>query len=156
MKAIQKTLLGLCLGSIFLSVPVFASEFDQYLQEKKILDAEFKIIDQNALNELLAVLSAEDSKTLPIQVDSNTLIEELQLYHDHTRLKGRITTPDFSQFEKTLSGEEVQKIVWDGLLKNCNILFEHEYQRTNPYKVQLALTSETNQYDVDISQQECQ
>ena len=156
MKAIKNTLLGLCFASTLFYTQANASEFDQYLQEKKILNENFKIIDKNALYELLSVLSAEDSKTLPIQVDSNTLIEELQLYHDHTRLKGRIITPDFSQFEKTRSSEELQKIVWDGLLKNCNILFEHQYQRANPYQVQLELISETNKYDVDIIQQECQ
>lgn len=155
MKFILNTLLGLSLTATLFSMHANASEFDQYLQEKQILNDEFKIIDQNALNELLAVLSAEDSKTLPIQVDSNTLIEDLQLFHDRTRLKGRIITPNFDQLENTLSSEELQKMVWDGVLKSCDVLFEHQYQQANPYQVQLELVSQTHKYDVDITQQDC-
>lgn len=153
LKTIYSCLMGLCLALTSLSTA--ASEFDQYLQEKKIIDAQFKIIDEKALNELLAVLSAEDSRTLPMQVDNNTSIEQLQLLHDRTLLKGRITTPDFNQFEQSSSSEDIQKIIWDNVLKNCDLLFEHQYQRANPYQIQLKLLSETNLYNVDISQQDC-
>ena len=134
---------------------VHASEFDQYLQEKNIIDSKFKIQKKAELNELLAVLSAEDSRTLPLQIDQNTIIEQLQLSANKTTLKGLITTPDFSQFEKDLGRKEVMKMIRNNLLNNCEIFFEHRYQIENPYKVELSLSSQTQTYKTDISQKDC-
>ena len=67
------------------------------------------------------MLSAEDSKTLPLQIDHNTIIEQLQLTANKTTLKGMITTPDFSQFEKDLGRKEVLKVIRNNLLNNCQI-----------------------------------
>lgn len=99
--------LALLTGFSSVALPVHASEFDQYLQEKNIIDSKFKIQKKAELNELLAVRSAEDSRTLPLQIDQNTIIEQLQLSANKTTLKGMIITPDFSQFEKDLGRKEV-------------------------------------------------
>ncbi len=146
-------ILGLGLG-IFAS-QTYASEFDQYLQEKQIIDSKYKIKKKNELNELLSVLSAEDSKTLPLQIDQNTVIEQLQLSANKTRLKGLIITPDFAQFEQDLGRKEVVKLIRKNLLNNCEIFFEHRYQIENPYKVELVLSSAKNTYEVAISQKDC-
>ena len=101
------------------------------------------------------MLSAEDSKTLPLQIDQNTIIEQLQLTANKTTLKGMITTPDFSQFEKDLGRKEVLKVIRNNLLNNCQIFFEHRYQIVNPYKIELSLSSQTHTYNVDLSQKDC-
>ena len=147
------TILGLGFGIFFSQV--HASEFDQYLQGKGILDSKFKIEKKAELNELLAVLSAEDSRTLPLQIDQNTIIEQLHLTANKTTLKGMITTPDFSQFEQDLGRKEVLKVIRNNLLNNCEIFFEHRYQMVNPYKVELSLSSPTRTYNVDLSQRDC-
>lgn len=147
--------LALLAGFSSAALPVYASEFDQYLQGKGILDSKFKIEKKAELNELLAVLSAEDSKTLPLQIDQNTIIEQLQLTANKTTLKGMITTPDFSQFEKDLGRKEVLKVIRNNLLNNCQIFFEHRYQIVNPYKIELSLSSQTHTYNVDLSQKDC-
>ena len=51
-------ILALLAGFSSAVLPVHASEFDQYLQEKNIIDSKFKIQKKAELNELLAVLSA--------------------------------------------------------------------------------------------------
>lgn len=147
--------LALLTGFSSVALPVHASEFDQYLQEKNIIDSKFKIQKKAELNELLAVLSAEDSRTLPLQIDQNTIIEQLQLSANKTTLKGMIITPDFSQFEKDLGRKEVTKVIRNNLLNNCEIFFEHRYQIANPYKVELSLSSQTQTYKTDISQKDC-
>mgnify|MGYP003550144262 CR=1 FL=1 len=147
------SVLGLGLG--LLTTNVNASEFDQYLHKKGILDSSFKIKKKAELNELLTVLSAEDSRTLPLQIDQNTVIEQLQLSANKTTLKGMITTPDFSQFEKDLGRKEVMKVIRNNLLNNCEIFFEHRYQIENPYKVELTLNSQTQTYKTAISQKDC-
>ncbi|TSH73974.1 hypothetical protein E2K73_09105 [Acinetobacter sp. RF15A] len=141
------------LSSLFMQAN--ASEFDQYLQNKGILNSKFKIQKKAELNELLAVLSAEDSKTLPLQIDQNTVIEQLQLTANKTSLKGVITTPDFAQFETDLGRKEVQKLIMKNLVQSCPIFFEHEYQKLNPYTVQLELSSEKNRYTLELKQKDC-
>ena len=89
-------------------------------KEKAFWTASLKL-RKAELNELLTVLSAEDSKTLPLQIDHNTIIEQLQLTANKTTLKGMITTPDFSQFEKDLGRKEVLKVIRNNLLNNCQI-----------------------------------
>lgn len=147
--------LALCCLTIGASTVVHASEFDLYLRQEKILDANFKIIDHAQLNELLIFLSAEDSKTLPYQIDQNTIIEKLTLQADNTQLHGLITTPDFAQFEQAFGEKEVTKMIRQNLIHHCGIFFEHEYQRQNPYHVELQLSSTTNSYKIDIQQKDC-
>ena len=51
---------GLCLATILSSTffQVQASEFDDYLQSKQIIDQNFKIKQPETLNEILTVLTA--------------------------------------------------------------------------------------------------
>ncbi len=60
---------GLCLATILSSTffQVQASEFDDDLQSKQIIDQNFKIKQPETLNEILTVLTAEDS-TIPSQL----------------------------------------------------------------------------------------
>ena len=153
MQLLKKTVLfGL---TCLLSVPVLATEFDQYLQQKQIIDQKFKIKKAKQLNELLNVLSAEDSRTLPLQIDQNTVIEKLQLSSNKTELQGLIITPDFEQFERDLGRSEVQDLIKKNLSQNCELFFEHEYQRANPYRVVLNLSSASQKYAVEIQQKDC-
>ncbi len=149
--------IGLCLIATIGSTlfQVHASEFDDYLQSKNIIDQNFKIQQPEALNEVLTVLSAEDSKTLPIEIDHNTIIEQLQVSATKTELKGMIITPDFAQFEADLGRKEVQKIIMKNLVQNCPIFFEHEYQKKNPYLVEFDLSSEKNHYKLELKQKDC-
>lgn len=137
------------------AIQVQATEFDQYLQSKNIIDERYKIQQAETLNEILSVLSAEDSKTLPLEIDHNTIIEQLNLYADHTDLKGIITTPDFAQFEQDLGHKQVEKLIKKNLVQNCNIFFEHEYQRSNPYSIKLQLSSESKNYVIELKQKNC-
>ena len=118
-----KTIILACSVLGITSTALAASEFDQYLQQEKILDSKFKITNKKALNELLTLLSAEDSKTLPLQIDQNTIIEQLELTAQHTKLNGAIVTPDFAQFEQQLGRKEVTKVISENLLNNCAIFF---------------------------------
>ena len=149
--------LALCLTTVLTATfcQVHASEFDEYLQSKKIIDQNFKIQQPKVLDELLAVLSAEDSKTLPLEIDHNTIIEQLQLSAEKTELKGMIITPDFAQFEADLGRKEVQKLIMKNLVQNCPIFFEHEYQKKNPYLVEFDLSSEKNHYKLELKQKDC-
>lgn len=153
MQSLHKTLLILC-GLTF-SPFVAATEFDQYLQKEKILDDRFKIIDAKKMNDLLTVLSAEDSRTLPLQIDQNTIIEKLQLSADKTQLEGLISTPDFAQFEQDLGKKDVHNMIRRNLIQNCEILFEHQYQRVNPYRVHFNLSSKHHQYKLELSAKDC-
>ncbi|OTG91653.1 hypothetical protein [Acinetobacter sp. ANC 3813] len=137
------------------AIQVQATEFDQYLQSKNIIDERYKIQQAETLNEILSVLSAEDSRTLPLEIDHNTIIEQLNLYADHTDLKGIITTPDFAQFEQDLGHKQVEKLIKKNLVQNCNIFFEHEYQRSNPYSIKLQLSSESKNYVIELKQKNC-
>lgn len=145
----------LSLAGLLATMQLQASEFDEYLQSKNIIDQNFKIQQSQALNELLTVLSAEDSKTLPLEIDHNTIIEQLQLSTDKTELKGMIITPDFAQFEADLGRKEVQKLIMKNLVQNCPIFFEHEYQKKNPYLVEFDLSSEKNHYKLELKQKDC-
>jgi hypothetical protein len=148
--------------ALFLSVgllcvsPVMATEFDQYLQDQQIIDQKFKIKNTKQLNELLNVLSAEDSRTLPLKIDQNTVIEKLQLSSTQTELTGLIITPDFAQFERDLGRKHVQNLIKKNLSQNCDIFFEHQYQRENPYRVVLNLSSDQHQYQLELKQKDCQ
>lgn len=137
------------------ATPIHATEFDQYLQHKDIIDENFKIKNKKELNELLAGLSAEDSKTLPLQVDQNTVIEQLKMTANQTTLKGLITTPDFNQLEQDLGKKEIKQVILKNLLNNCNILFEHQYQKSNSYRAEIELSSDHDQYQFSINRKDC-
>jgi len=66
-----------------------------------------------------------------------------------------IITPDFAQFEQDLGAKEVQKVIKKNVVQNCNIFFEHQYQRQNPYIIKLQLSSEKNSYDLELKQKDC-
>ncbi len=131
------------------------SELDQYLIKKQIIDQQFKIQKPEQLKSLLSYLSDEDSRTLPLQIDQNTLIEKLRLYPDHVEINGIITTPDFAQFEQNIGESEVKKLLKRNILENCSQIFEHEFQRKNPYFVDIAVNSEQHQYHFKVPNSEC-
>ncbi|NNG75900.1 hypothetical protein HLH10_06085 [Acinetobacter sp. ANC 4277] len=148
----------LCLSSLLFvnTAQAKATELDQYLLKKKILDQTYKIKDTKALNELLDVISDEDSRTMPFQVDQNTVIEQLRLYSDHIDIQGIITTPDFSQFAEDIGDKEVKLLIKQNLIQNCHLFFEHEFQRINPYHVAIKLSSADKNYHMKIKNTECQ
>ena len=148
----------LCLSSLLLidSVQAKTTELDQYLVKKQILDQTYKIKDTKALNEILDVISDEDSRTMPFQADQNTLIEQLRLYADHIDIQGFITTPDFIQFAEDIGDKKVKLLIKQNLIQNCHLFFEHEFQRVNPYHVAIKLSSDNKNYHMKIKNNECQ
>ncbi|SPL69022.1 hypothetical protein [Acinetobacter stercoris] len=152
LKAISISLICLCTTIVAHAAP---SELDQYLIKKQYIDTDFKIKNQIGLKDLLSYLSDEDSRTLPLQIDQNTLIEKLRLHTDHIEIQGIITTPDFNQFEKDIGEPEVKSLLKRNILENCSIIFEHEFQRNNPYYADIKLSSEHHQYIFKISNQQC-
>ena len=148
----------LCLSSLLLinSVQAKTTELDQYLVKKQILDQTYKIKDTKALNEILDVISDEDSRTMPFQADQNTLIEQLRLYADHIDIQGIITTPDFIQFAEDIGDKKVKLLIKQNLIQNCHLFFEHEFQRVNPYYVAIKLSSDNKNYHMKIKNNECQ
>lgn len=152
---LKKLFLGLICGCFSAHLLASPTEFDQYLIDKQIINHNFKIKNEPALNEILEVISAEDSRTLPIQIDQNMLIEQYQLSADHVDIRGIITTADFSQFEQEIGTKEVKQLIKKSTLQNCHLLFEHEFQRKNPYAVKLTLASEKEIYQLSIQNTEC-
>lgn len=145
---------SLFLGTFFTTAQ--ATELDDYLVEKKIIDTHFKIKNSQKLAEVLTYLSDEDSRTLPLQIDQNTLIEKLRLYPHYIEIEGIITSADFKQFSQSMSTNEVKKLFTDHLIKNCNHLFEHQFQRVNPYEVRMKLSTDEKQYAVALKNSQCQ
>ena len=92
---------------------------------------------------------------MPYQVDQNTVIEQLKMTANQTTLKGLITTPDFNQLEQDLGKKEIKQVILKNLLNNCNILFEHQYQKSNPYKAEIELSSDHDQYQFSINRKDC-
>ena len=70
---------GLCLATILSSTffQIQASEFDDYLQSKQIIDQNFKIKQPETLNEILTVLTAEDSRTLQLKLITTPSLNNL-------------------------------------------------------------------------------
>lgn len=132
-----------------------ATELDQYLVQKQILDNSFKIQNSKALDEILDVISDEDSRTLPFQIDQNMLMEKYKMSANKVEIEGIITTADFSQFAQDVGEKEVKKLIRKNILQSCNLLFENEFQRVNPYKVELKLSAESQSYDFKIKNSEC-
>jgi hypothetical protein len=147
----------LCLSSIlmFQSTQAKPTELDQYFVKKQILDSAYKIKDRKALNEILDVISDEDSRTLPFQIDQNMLMEKYQMNANEVKIEGIITTPDFAQFALDVGDKEVKRLMRKNILQSCSLLFENEFQRVNPYHVELKLSSESQSYDFKIKNKEC-
>ncbi|NHB57372.1 hypothetical protein G9F32_04890 [Acinetobacter sp. 194] len=132
-----------------------ASELDQFLVQKKIIQQDYKIANKTALNEILKSISVEDSRVMPYQLDQNTLLEKIELYADHLNLQGRITTPDFAQFIQNIGEKKFKSSIQHNLIQNCDQLFEHHFQRSNPYTVNITLTSTLKNYSFKIKNSEC-
>lgn len=132
-----------------------ATELDDYLVENKIIDTHFKIKNSQKLAEILTYLSDEDSRTLPLQIDQNTLIEKLRLYPHYIEIEGIITSQDFKQFSQNMTTQEIKKLFTDNLTKNCHQLFEHQFQRVNPYEVRMKLSTQEKQYAVELKNSQC-
>jgi len=71
------------------------------------------------------------------------------------KIEGIITTPDFAQFALDVGDKEVKKLMRKNILQSCSLLFENEFQRVNPYHVELKLSSESQSYDFKIKNKEC-
>ena len=120
---------------LLISQNSYATELDDYLIQKKLIGQHYKIIDQQNLDDVLTALSEEDSRVLPVQIDQNTVIEKIHMYHDHVDLQGLITSADFNQFSNSVGKEKTLQLLMEGMLENCHLLFENEFQRQNPYYV---------------------
>ena len=151
-----KTILAISIFSISsLSTQVFASEVDQYLQQKNIIDAQYKIVNKQNLADFLSALSDEDSRVLPIQVDQNTIIEKMQFHTDHIEIQGLINSEDFIQFAQSTGQEKIKQLLTEGLLDNCSAIFNHEFQRKNPYTANITLTSQKKTYHINLKNTQC-
>ncbi len=131
------------------------TELDQYLVNKQILDSSYMIRNAAALNEILDAISDEDSRTLPFQIDQNMLMEKYQISANQMQVEGIITTSDFTQFEKSIGIKDIQNMLKKNTLQNCHLLFVHEFQRKNPYSVNMTLSSEKHVYQYSIKNSEC-
>jgi len=152
--------LALAIGSLTIANTVYSAdvkgtEFDQYLIEKNILDANFKIKNKIALNEILLAMGEEDSRTLPYQVDQNMIMEKMTSDSEHIHIEGVISTSNFEQFEKDVGIKTVKNLIKNNSLQNCELLFEHMFQRVNPYVLSLKLASSDQVYDINIKNSEC-
>lgn len=144
-----------CLIGITIFSNAHSTEFDQYLIEKNILDQNFIIKNATALDEILLAMSEEDSRTLPYHVDQNMIMEKMFSNSTQVSIEGVITTPDFEQFEKSVGVKEVNKLIKNNSLQNCELLFEHQFQRQNPYMLDLKLASSDHLYNIKIKNTEC-
>lgn len=148
----------LILVSLGLSTVTFAAsptELDQYLVKKGILDAAYQIKNKPALDEILSAISDEDSRTLPFQVDQNMLMEKMEVSADKIEIEGIITTPDFTQFAESVGQQQVKQLIKKNSLQNCELLFEHQFQRVNPYVLEMNLSSPQQKYEIKIHNAEC-
>src|SRR5574344_1143303 len=157
---IDKTLatITLCTTTLIASASLYAkaSELDQYLVQQKILSADYKIQNIVALNEILDVISDEDSRTMPYQVDQNTLIEQSTATDKQINIRGMIISPDFTQFVESTGYNNVKNMIKQNLIHNCESIFEHQFQQVNPYVLNLKLSAEKTQFNVQLANSECQ
>lgn len=140
---------------VLFSMSTHATELDNYLIQKNLIDQNYKIKDKKNLNDVLTALSEEDSRVLPVQIDQNTLIEKIDLFHDHIDLQGIITSADFNQFANSVGKEQIQSLLIKGMIENCDLIFENEFQRKNPYYVKMKLASEHKSYELKINNNQC-
>ncbi|MEN8368331.1 hypothetical protein [Acinetobacter bereziniae] len=139
-----------------LSIQSYATELDDYLIQNQLIEQNYKIKDSKNLDDVLNALSDEDSRVLPVQIDQNTVIEKIRLYHDHIDLEGIITSENFKQFSDSLSKEKTQQFLMQGMLENCGLIFENEFQRRNPYYVKMKLSSAEKVYELKLKNDQCQ
>ena len=151
------TTISLCAAAILAHSTAYAkpSELDQYLVKQKILSADYKIKNAVALNEILDVISDEDSRTMPYQVDQNTVIEQSTTTDKQINIRGMIISPDFTQFVESTGYNNVKNMIKQNLIHNCDSMFEHQFQRVNPYVLNLQLSAEKTQFNVQLSNSEC-
>ncbi|ENW01010.1 hypothetical protein KTJ16_02075 [Acinetobacter bereziniae] len=139
-----------------LSIPSYATELDDYLIQNQLIEQNYKIKDSKNLDDVLNALSDEDSRVLPVQIDQNTVIEKIRLYHDHIDLEGIITSENFKQFSDSMGKEKTQQFLMQGMLENCGLIFENEFQRRNPYYVKMKLSSAEKVYELKLKNDQCQ
>lgn len=139
-----------------LSIPSYATELDDYLIQNQLIEQNYKIKDTKNLDDVLNALSDEDSRVLPVQIDQNTVIEKIRLYHDHIDLEGLITSENFKQFSDSKGKEKTQQFLMQGMLENCGLIFENEFQRRNPYYVKMKLSSAEKVYELKLKNDQCQ
>lgn len=138
------------------SIPSYATELDDYLIQNQLIEQNYKIKDSKNLDDVLNALSDEDSRVLPVQIDQNTVIEKIRLYHDHIDLEGIITSENFKQFADSMGKEKTQQFLMQGMLENCGLIFENEFQRRNPYYVKMKLSSAEKVYELKLKNDQCQ
>ena len=138
------------------SIPSYATELDDYLIQNQLIEQNYKIKDSKNLDDVLNALSDEDSRVLPIQIDQSTVIEKIRLYHDHIDLEGLITSENFKQFADSMGKEKTQQFLMQGMLENCGLIFENEFQRRNPYYVKMKLSSAEKVYELKLKNDQCQ
>ncbi len=139
-----------------LSIQIYATELDDYLIQNQLIEQNYKIKDSKNLDDVLNALSDEDSRVLPVQIDQNTVIEKIRLYHDHIDLEGLITSENFKQFSDSMGKEKTQQFLMQGMLENCGLIFENEFQRRNPYYVKMKLSSAEKVYELKLKNDQCQ
>ncbi len=139
-----------------LSIQSYATELDDYLIQNQLIEQNYKIKDSKNLDDVLNALSDEDSRVLPVQIDQNTVIEKIRLYHDHIDLEGIITSENFKQFSDSMGKEKTQQFLMQGMLENCGLIFANEFQRRNPYYVKMKLSSAEKVYELKLKNDQCQ
>ncbi|MBJ8443737.1 hypothetical protein [Acinetobacter bereziniae] len=139
-----------------LSIQSYATELDDYFIQNQLIEQNYKIKDSKNLDDVLNALSDEDSRVLPVQIDQNTVIEKIRLYHDHIDLEGLITSENFKQFADSMGKEKTQQFLMQGMLENCGLIFENEFQRRNPYYVKMKLSSAEKVYELKLKNDQCQ
>ena len=147
----------LCAAAMLAHSTTYAkpSELDQYLVQHDILTVDYKIKNVTALKEILDVISDEDSRTMPYQVDQNTVIEQSTTTDKQINIRGMIISPDFSQFVESTGYNNVKNMIKQNLIHNCDSMFEHQFQRVNPYVLNLQLSAEKTQFNVLLPNSEC-
>ena len=79
----------------------------------------------------------------------------MQMYHNHIDLQGLITSTDFDQFSKSVGQEKTQQYLMKGMIENCHLIFENEFQRKNPYYVKMKLSSDHKSYEIKVNNDQC-
>lgn len=122
---------------------------------KKNINSNYKITNKTALNELLAAISDEDSRILPLQIDQNTLIEKMRMNSTSLDIIGVITSENFTQFAKASGQQKIQKLLTEGMIENCDQIFPNEFQRNNPYIADITLNTQTSNYQIHLKSSQC-
>ena len=51
--------------------------------------------------------------------------------------------------------EKTKQLLTEGLLDNCSSIFNHEFQRKNPYTANITLTSQKKSYQINLKNTQC-